>query len=177
MPSCSRELAVERFYRNAAEIVNMRQIGNFTVMLFLSIAITKVAFSQISPKAEIQEIRESMIKTHRDIDWNAFDTTSKIPIDSINIQALQGVWKAYNGIFRFNGSVNSMALTTPLVLELKDDKYRTELQGTFKKFALKKNYIEAKEENWRGYINSISDKILVITWNNGENRNRYYYEK
>jgi hypothetical protein len=159
------------------EIVNMKQIRNLTVVLFLNFAITKGAFSQISPKAEIQVIRESMIKTHRDIDWNAFDTTSKISIDSINIQALQGIWKAYNGIFRFNGSVNSMALTTPLVLEFKDAKYRTELNATFKRFALTKNYIEAQEEIWHGYINSISDKVLVITWNSGENRNRYYYEK
>ena len=155
----------------------MKQIRNLTVVLFLSFAITKGAFSQISPKAEVQAIRESITKTHRDIEWDAFDTTSKIPIDSINIQALQGVWKAYNGIFRFNGSVNSMTLTTPLVLEFKDDKYRTELKATFKRFALTKNYVEAQEEIWHGHINSISDKVLVITWNSGENRSRYYYEK
>lgn len=150
---------------------------NFTIVLFLSFAITPGAFSQNSPKAEVQAIRERITKTHRDIDWNLFDTTSKIPIDSINIQALQGVWKAYNGIFRINGSVNSMALTTPLVLEFNDDKVRANLQDPFKKFALTKNYFESKEVVWHGYINSISDKILVITLNNGETRMRYYYEK
>jgi hypothetical protein len=155
----------------------MKQLRNLTIGLFLSVAITKGAFSQTSPKAQIQAIRESMIKNHKNIDWNAFDTTSKIPIDSINIHLLQGVWKAYNGIFIFNGSVNSMALTTPLELEFKDDQYRTDLKATFKKFALTKNYVEAQEETWHGYINSISDKVLVITWNNGENKTRYYYEK
>jgi hypothetical protein len=155
----------------------MKQLRNLTVVLFLSFAIPKGAFSQISPKAEIQAIRESMIKTHRDIDWNAFDTTYQIPIDSINIQALQGVWKAYNGIFRFNGSVNSMALTTPMVLEFKDDKYRTDLKATFKTFTLTKNHVQSQEGIWNGYINSVSDKVLVITLNSGENRTRYYYEK
>jgi len=150
---------------------------NLTVVLFLSFAITKDAFSQISPKAEIQAIRESINKTHKDIDWNAFDMTSQIPIDSLNIQALQGVWKAYNGIFKFNGSVNSMALTTPMVLEFKDDQYRTDLKATFKRFTLTKNYFEAQEGTWHGYINSISEKDLVITLNSGENRTRYYYEK
>jgi hypothetical protein len=150
---------------------------NLTVVLFLSFAITKGAFSQISPKAEIQAIRESIGKTRRDIDWNAFDTTSKIPIDSINIQALQGVWKAYNGIFRFNGSVNSMELTTPMVLEFKDDKYRTDLNAPSKSFTLTKTHVQSQEGVWNGYINSISDKVLVITLNSGENRTRYYYEK
>lgn len=157
--------------------VTSKQIRNLAVVFFLSFTITQGAFSQISPKEEIQAIRESMVKKHKDIDWNAFRETSKIPIDSINIQALQGVWKAYNGLFRFNGSVNSMALTTPFVLEFKDDKYRTDLKATFKRFTLTKNYVEAREEDWHGYINSISDKVLVITWNNGENRTRYYYEK
>jgi hypothetical protein len=155
----------------------MKQIRNLSVVFFLSFAISKGAFSQISPKAEVQAIRESMIKTHRDIDWNAFDTTSKVPIDSINIQTLQGVWKAYNGIFRFNGSVNSMALTTPIVLEFKDEKYRTDLNAPFKGFTLTKTRVQSQEGAWNGYINSISDKLLVITLNSGENRTRYYYEK
>lgn len=155
----------------------MKQLRNLAVVLLLSFAITKDAFSQTSPKAEIQAIRESIEKTHKDIDWNAFDTTSQIPIDSVNIQALQGVWKAYNGIFKFNGSVNSMALTTPMVLEFKDDQFRTDLKAAFKRFALAKNYFESQEGTWRGYINSISDKVLVITLNREDNRTRYYYEK
>jgi len=56
------------------------------IVLFFCLAITKDALSQLSPKAEVQAIRESIIKTHKDIDWNAFDTTSQIPIDSLNIQ-------------------------------------------------------------------------------------------
>jgi hypothetical protein len=155
----------------------MKQIINLAIVLFLSIAITKDAFSQISPKAEVQAIRERIEKTHKDIDWNAFDTASPIPIDSINFQVLQGVWKAYNGIFRFNGSVNTMALTTPLELEFKDDEFRSNLKGEFRKFTLTKNYFEATDGMWRGYINSISDKVLVITLNRDENRTRYYYEK
>jgi hypothetical protein len=46
-----------------------------------------------------------------------------------------------------------------------------------RRFALTKNYFEAREGDWHGYINSISDKVLVITLNREENRTRYYYEK
>lgn len=141
-------------------IANMKHTRNLMVVLFFCLAITKDAFSQSSLKSEVEAIRERIIETH-----------------SINIQALQGIWKAYNGIFKFNGSVNSMALTTPMVLEFKDDQYRTDLKGTFKRFTLTKNYFEAQEGTWHGYINSISDNVLVITLNSGENRTRYYYEK
>jgi hypothetical protein len=47
----------------------------------------------------------------------------------------------------------------------------------FNGFTLTKNYLQAREGAWNGYINSISDKLLVITLNSGENRTRYYYEK
>jgi len=155
----------------------MKITGNLIAVLILNILIAGSAFSQVSPKIEIEKIRESIAQTHRDIDWNTYDATSKVLIDSININMLQGVWKAYDGIFKFNGSVNSMALTTPLVIEFAEDKYRTNLKGAFKRFALAKNHIKAKEENWDGYINSISDSILVITWGDGDNKSRYYYQK
>jgi hypothetical protein len=155
----------------------MKPILVLLFALFLSVAIPNCAFSQISPKAQIQAIRKSMAKTHTDIDWNAYDMTSKIPIDNINIQELQGVWKAYNGIFKFNGTINSMALTTPMLLEFKDDNYRGDVNFPFNGFTLIKNHLQAREGDWNGYINSISDKLLVITLNSGENRTRYYYEK
>ena len=155
----------------------MNYPGKLTLAILLIFATTSNAFAQTTPKDEIQAIRDRITKTHKDIDWNAFDTASRIPLDSISTQALQGVWKAYNGVFKFNGSVNSMALTTPLVLEFNDDTYRSDPKSTFKKFALTKNYFHSLEGTWNGYINSVSDKILVLTLNSGENRMRYYYEK
>ena len=148
-----------------------------TILLFLTVAIAECAFSQASPKKQIRAIRDYMTRNHKDIDWDAYDTTSTVSIDSLNFQALQGVWKAYNGIFKFNGSVNSMALTTPLVLQFKDDSCRHDLKDEFNKFTITKNYFESQDGAWHGYINSISDKLLVITLNMGENRTRYYYEK
>jgi hypothetical protein len=135
------------------------------------------AFSQSTPKAEIEAIRKTIEKKHKDIDWNAFDTTSKVAIDSIKVETIQGVWRAYNGIFKFNGAVNSMALTTPLVLEFNGDGYKPGSDSTFKKFTLTNNLIDSKEEDMHGYINKITDKLLVITWNRGANCFRYYYEK
>jgi hypothetical protein len=144
------------------------------MLIFL---IAEPAFSQSTPKAEVEAIRKKIEKTHKDIDWNAFDTTSKCAIDSINTETIHGVWKAYNGIFKFNGAVNSMVLTTPLVMEFNADGYRPGSDSTFKKFTLTNNLIGSKEEDMHGYINRITDRLLVITWNRGANYFRYYYEK
>ncbi|HTR27642.1 MAG TPA: hypothetical protein VMH27_00130 [Puia sp.] len=155
----------------------MKQAGYFFLAGLLCFATTTGAFAQNSPKEKVQAIRDRITTTHTDIDWNAFDTTSKIPRDSISIEALRGVWKAYNGVFKFNGSVNSMTLTTPLLLEFRDDTYRSDAKSTFKKFALTGNYFSSQDGTWKGYINSVSDKLLEITLNSGDNRMRYYYEK
>ena len=155
----------------------MKQIKFISAILVLNFAIAEAALSQSSPKEEIATIRKTMEKSHKDIDWNAFDTASKVSIDSMNFVAIQGLWKTYNGIFKFNGAVNSMALTTPLVMEFKDDGLRPDSQSAFKKFTLTNNHIESKEADVYGYINKITDKILVITWNSGVNRFRYYYER
>jgi hypothetical protein len=155
----------------------MKQIKCISAVLILNFAIAEAAFSQNSPKAEVETIRKTIEKTHRDIDWNAFDAASKVSIDSINFDTIHGLWKAYNGLFKFNGAVNSMVLTTPLEIEFKDDGYRPGSQSTFKKLMLTGNHIESKEEDVHGYINKITDKLLVITWNRGANYFRYYYER
>jgi hypothetical protein len=149
----------------------------FIIAVLISNLLAVSVYCQNSPKDEIEAIRKKMVKTHRDIDWSAYDPTSKLDIDSINYAAIRGVWKAYNGLFKFNGSVNSMVLTTPLVIEFKEDGYRPGKDTAFKKFSLKKNHIESKEEDFEGYINKITDNLLVITWNSGENCTRYYYER
>ena len=134
-------------------------------------------YAQTSPKQEIEKLRSKITETGKDINWEEFDTTSKVLIDKIQIELLQGEWKAYNGLFKFGGSVNSMALTTPLIIEFKENKYRRSKDSKFAKFDLTNNQIASKKENDFGVINKITDNLIVITWKNNDNYTRYYYEK
>ena len=58
-------------------------------------------YSQISPKQEIARLRKQIEETKKDINWEEFDTSSKVSVDKIQIELLQGEWKAYNGLFSF----------------------------------------------------------------------------
>lgn len=135
------------------------------------------AFSQNTQKEEVEKIRKTIEETHKNIDWEAFDTTSKVSADKINVELAQGLWKAYNGLFKLGGSINSMILTQPLIIEIKGDKYRRSMNSKFAKFTLTNNQLVSKKEGDFGVINKITDNLLVITWKNGENYTRYYYEK
>ena len=134
-------------------------------------------YAQDNPKQEIEKLRNRIGETGKDINWEEFDTTSKVSIDKIEIELLQGEWKAYNGLFRFAGSVNSMALTTPLIIEFKDNEFRRNKDSKFEKFTLTNNQLKSKKDGDFGVINKISDKLIVITWKRGDNYTRYYYEK
>lgn len=155
----------------------MKKTKTISIFLILSLSFGISAFSQNTQKEEVEKIRKTIEETHKDIDWEAFDTTSKISADKINLELIQGLWKAYNGLFKFGGSVNSMILNEPFIIEIKGDKYRRSLDSKFSKFTLSNNQIVAKKENDFGVINKITDNLLVITWKNGENYTRYYYEK
>ncbi|MHA4812558.1 hypothetical protein ACX0G9_30980 [Flavitalea flava] len=155
----------------------MNKINLVSTFLILTLAVAERGFCQRSPKAEVKALLRTIEKTHRDIDWTAFDTTSKVRIDSINYGTIQGAWKAYNGIFKFNGSCNSMVLITPLEIEFKDDGFRPGKQPAFTKFMLTNNRIDSKEDDYHACINKITDHLLVLTLINGENFTRYYYEK
>ena len=134
-------------------------------------------YAQTSPKQEIEKLRNTITETGKDINWEEFDTASIVSIDKIKIELLQGEWKAYNGLFKFGGSVNSMALTTPMTIEFKDKAYRRSKKSKFAKFDLTNNQIVSKKENDFEVINKITDNLIVITWKNGDSYTRYYYEK
>src|SRR5688572_4394537 len=121
-------------------------------------------YAQTSLKQEIEELRNRIKETGKDIDWKEFDTTSKVSIDKIQIELLQGEWKAYNGLFRFGGSINSMVLTTPLIIEFKENKYRRSKGSKFEKFSLTNNQIESKKGRDYGVINKITENLVIITW-------------
>ena len=159
------------------KLKNRKEIMNNFYICLISSFIFATTYAQTSPKQEIEKLRNRITETGKDINWEEFDTTSKVLIDKIQIELLQGEWKAYNGLFKFGGSVNSMALTTPLTIEFKENKYRRSKDSKFEKFDLTNNQIVSKKENYFGVINKITDNLIVITWKNGDNYTRYYYEK
>jgi hypothetical protein len=146
------------------------------LLLLLNCILDAPAFSQNTQEIEVAKIIKAIKKTHKDIDWESFDTTSIVSINKITPDLIQGSWKAYNGLFRFAGSISSMILTTPLTIEIKGGNIRF-MQSEFEEFALTNNQIVGKKDNDFGVINKITDNLLVITWKRGDNYNRYYYEK
>ena len=111
------------------------------IFILINFVFITASFSQITIKEEVEKIRSTIKETKTDIDWEAFDTTSTISIDKIKIEDVQGLWKAYNGLFKFNDNVNSMILTIPFIVEFKEDKGRRSLDLAFGKFIIKKNEI------------------------------------
>ena len=155
----------------------MKPLPVLAAALTVNIAFITTAFSQSSPKEQVEALRKQVEISHKDIDWMAFDTTSAIPADSINAGSIQGVWKAYNGIFRFEGKVNTMTLTTPLTIEFKDDQLRHGPQSAYKKYTLAGNYISSDDDGFHVVINKITGRLLVLTLIRGANYTRYYYER
>ncbi len=155
----------------------LRKIRLIFAFSLPGIIVSFTAFCQHSAQEEVEALRRTITIAHQNIDWKAYDTTSKVPIDSISYSVIQGDWKAYNGIFLFNGAVNTMALTTPMQVEFKDDEYRFGAKSDLRKFTLARNYFLSGAGNTHFYINKITDNQLVLTLDNGENYTRYYYEK
>jgi hypothetical protein len=126
-----------------------------------------------------ERVGETVEVKNKSIDWEAFDHLSTIAKTDIKIENLQGVWKAYKGVYRFGEHVNAMELTKPMIIEVKDDTYRRNSDGVFEKFTIEDNLIikinETKVDT--GIINKISPTELTISWKNKSNYTRYYYTK
>jgi hypothetical protein len=151
-----------------------RIVGPFliglTIVCSAGTALTSTAEARIAETVEIE---------NGEIDWEEFDTSSTIAKTAIKIENLQGLWKAYKGLFRFGEKVNSMQLTKPMIMEVKDDTYRRNPEGEFEKFSIRDNLIikatETKTDT--GIINKITSTELTISWKNKSNYTRYYYTK
>lgn len=148
-----------------------------SLFLFLNFVLGISAFSQSTPKEEVEKARKALGEFGNEYNWESFDTTSKFTIDNIKIENLQGLWKAYNGLFRFGSMVNSMALTQPMTIEVKDEKERRSASSKFEKFTIEKNQLTSKKAGDFGFINKITANLLVVTWKSNGNYTRYYYEK
>ena len=155
----------------------MRKLKVAGLLLFFGLIVTDSALSQATGKSESRAFVKKISKTHTNIDWKSFDTTSSVTVDSLSYAVMQGNWKAYYGIFIFDGAMNSMELTTPMELEFKEDTYRFGQKSEAQKFTITKNYVRATTGDAHFYINKLTDHLLVMTLDNGENYTRYYYEK
>jgi hypothetical protein len=116
------------------------------------------------------------------IDWEAYDSTSTVTADNIEIKDLQGLWKAYNGLFKVQDIVRRIEISKPFIFEVKDNKVRRESYGGFIPFSLKNNSIVMFEDHKivTGIINKISPNELIITWKNESedvSYTRYFYSK
>ena len=146
-----------------------------TVCLVFFLGAVNIAFLQ-NTSAGVEKVGETAEVENKNINWEYFDSTSKISINEIKFDNIQGVWKAYKGLFKFGDVINTMNLTQPFILEIKDEKYRRSLDSKFRKFTIESNnFISKKKDVDFGIINKITEKELIITWKNGSNYTRYYY--
>ena len=148
-----------------------------TTILFLSLLLSLVTFSQSDAKKEVKSDRKLFEKEGANFDWKSFDKASNISIDSIKTEIMQGVWKANNGFFKFGDVANSMSLTQPFIVEIIGNKIRRSADSEFEPFTLDKNQITTNNGQDKGCINKISESLLIISWQSGTNFTRYYYEK
>lgn len=145
---------------------------NIFLIICLLALLANTAYCQKKKVGKTMEVANA-------INWEEFDKSSDVPKDSIDYDHLQGLWKAYKGVFRFGDVINGMNLTSPMIIEVKGQTYRRNDKSEFETFILEKNLLrkqtEAKSDT--GLINRITNKELVISWKAGKNYTRYYYKK
>ncbi|GGG26803.1 hypothetical protein [Pontibacter amylolyticus] len=134
--------------------------------------------SACSPKAA-EKVGSTTTVENKSIDWEVYETASSVQKDEINVELLQGEWSAYKGVYKFGEHLNAMKLEKPFIIEVKDDTYRRNKNSDFAEFAVNQNIITQKKDSKTetGIINKLTENELTITWKDGENYTRYYYEK
>lgn len=151
----------------------MRIKNIFCTTVFLGFVIT--SFSQ-NTSAGVEKVGETTEVENKNINWEYFDSTSKVSSAEIKIETIQGVWKAYKGLYKFGNIINAMNLTQPFILEIKDEKYRRSFDSKFARFTIEENNFISKKKNVDfGIINKITETELIVTWKDGSNYTRYYY--
>ena len=148
-----------------------------TAVLCTLLLSASFAAAQPSAKKDVKADRKLVEKQGPGFDWLAFDKRSTLSIDSITPASMQGVWKAYNGLFRFGTMVNSMNLTTPFVIEISGSKIKRSATSALDDFTITNNKLVTLVGKDTGYINTLTPTLLTITWAHEGNVTRYYYEK
>lgn len=158
--------------------MHKHNLTNLALLIIIGIALND---SQVTAqtKVNVEQVGQVVEAQPKNTDWETFDSSSTISRTSIKAKDIQGLWEAYKGVYRFDGSVNEMELTNPVIFEVKENEYRRNANKDFKKFILNSNLIikgdEAKIDT--GIINKITPTELTISWKNKSNYTRYYYKK
>lgn len=145
--------------------------------VFLIISLIVVSFSG-NLYAQKKKVGKT-VKADKLIKWEEFDDSSDVSKDSIHYNYLQGLWKAYKGVYRFGDVTNGMSLTTPMIVEVKGETFRLNSKSGFDRFILDRNLLikQSEVKSDTGLINKITSKELTISWKAGKNYTRYYYTK
>jgi len=131
-----------------------------------------------SPKMSQQSSVTTAVE-NKNIDWEGYSDDSSFGKDEIKVEHLQGEWSAYKGVYKFEEHLNAMKLDKPFIIEVKDDTFRRSKDSAFEKFEISQNLISQQKATKAvtGIINKLTENELTITWKDGENYTRYYYEK
>lgn len=156
----------------------MRFLTSASLLIMIALSLN-YSHAKAQTKINVEHVGQAIEAPLGEIDWEIFDTASSIPKTEIKVRDIQGLWKAYKGAYRFDGSVNGMELTKPVIFEVKDNEYRRNASKDFKKFILNGNLIIKADETKidTGIINKITPAELTISWKNKSNYTRYYYKK
>jgi hypothetical protein len=148
----------------------------FTGLIFMVLAI---ACSPRSSPTGAQRAGHTADEKNKMIDWEGYDPHSTVQQDSITTGDLQGLWSAYEGIFRFGNNISTMKLNVPFIIEIKEANCRRNAKDEFQKFIIKENLLiipdDVKADT--GIINKLTPGELVISWKKDANFTRYYYRK
>jgi hypothetical protein len=147
------------------------------ICLFSFVAFSQPGLAQKAGKKEVDKDRKQIQRDGNSFNWESSSQSNEVSakLDSVH---LSGTWKAYNGLFDFNGMINSMNLFKPLVIQVSGMTIRRSENSKFTPFEFLDNKFLVKgEQTEEGFINLLTDKLLVISWKNGSNYTRYYYER
>ncbi len=111
--------------------------------------------------------------------WKEYHANSTVDKDSINYNALQGNWIAYEGCSIGDYIVGWKTDNNPKIIQIKGDTYRKTLAGDFYSFRVDKNLIilETGNQPDSAFINLITDKELTITYKCNSDYEQYFYKR
>jgi hypothetical protein len=135
-----------------------------------------------SPKSSptgAQKVGHTVDAKNKMIDWEGYDPNSTVHQESITTGELQGLWSAYEGVFRFGNNISIMKLNVPFIIEIKEAACRRNAKDEFQNFIMKDNLLIIPDniKPDTGIINKLTPGELVITWKRENNYTRYYYKK
>jgi hypothetical protein len=145
--------------------------------LFLFLASAQSSFAQKAGKKQVEKDRRQVQRDGNNFKWESWNASSDA-VTSIDSVHVSGTWKAYNGLFAFNGMINSMNLFEPFVIQIRGATISRSENSGFVPFEILGNKLLVRgEQTEEGFVNLLTDKMLVISWKNGANYTRYYYER